>query len=53
MTANAASLMDFLDEETAKLKKEGRFVKLRVLGGRQAPVSVIDGKKVGNLASNN
>ncbi|OGR49181.1 MAG: glycine C-acetyltransferase [Elusimicrobia bacterium GWC2_65_9] len=53
MTANTASLMDFLDEENAQLKKEGRFVKFRVLCGRQAPVSLIDGKKVVNLTSNN
>ncbi|HAZ08623.1 MAG TPA: glycine C-acetyltransferase [Elusimicrobia bacterium] len=45
--------MDFLDEENAQLKKEGRFVKFRVLCGRQAPVSLIDGKKVVNLTSNN
>lgn len=53
MIANTAALMDFLDAENAQLKKEGRFVKFRVLCGRQAPVSVIDGKKVVNLASNN
>lgn len=46
-------LMDFLDEEIAQLKKEGRFVKLRVVTGMQAPVSVVDGKKVVNLTSNN
>jgi glycine C-acetyltransferase len=46
-------LMDFLDEEIAQLKTEGRFVKLRVVTGQQAPVSVVDGKKVVNLTSNN
>lgn len=45
--------MDFLDAEIAQLKAEGRFVKLRVLTGHQAPVSIIDGKKVVNLTSNN
>ncbi|MEK7382224.1 MAG: aminotransferase class I/II-fold pyridoxal phosphate-dependent enzyme, partial [Elusimicrobiota bacterium] len=53
MTTNTASIMDFLDEENAQLKKEGRFVKLRVLFGPQAPVSVVDGRKVVNLTSNN
>ncbi|MBI5241087.1 MAG: glycine C-acetyltransferase [Elusimicrobia bacterium] len=48
-----AKLMGFLDEEIAKLKAEGRFVRLRVLEGPQEPVSVIDGKKVVNLTSNN
>lgn len=46
-------LLDFLDEEIAQLKTEGRFVKLRVVTGQQAPVSVVDGKKVVNLTSNN
>jgi len=53
MSAHIASIMDFLDEENAQLKKEGRFVKLRVLSGPQAPVSVVDGRKVVNLTSNN
>ncbi|HXT02320.1 MAG TPA: glycine C-acetyltransferase [Elusimicrobiota bacterium] len=46
-------IMDFLDEEISQLKSEGRFVKLRVVSGMQAPVSVVDGKKVVNLTSNN
>jgi glycine C-acetyltransferase len=46
-------IMDFLDEEIAQLKSEGRFVKLRVVTGMQAPVSIVDGKKVVNLTSNN
>src|ERR1019366_6359419 len=46
-------IMNFLDEEIALLKSEGRFVKLRVVTGMQAPVSVVDGKKVVNLTSNN
>jgi glycine C-acetyltransferase len=45
--------MNFLDEEIAQLKAEGRFVKLRVVTGPQAPVSIVDGKKVVNLTSNN
>jgi glycine C-acetyltransferase len=47
------NLLSFLDDEIAGLKKEGRFVTLRVLQGAQEPVSVIDGKKVVNLTSNN
>src|SRR3989339_2009963 len=46
-------LMGFLDSEIVRLKSEGRFVKLRILQGPQEPVSVIDGKKVVNLTSNN
>ena len=46
-------LMDFLDAEIAQLKAEGRFVKLRVVTGAQAPVTVVDGKSVVNLTSNN
>ena len=46
-------LMGFLDDEIAALKSEGRLVKLRILEGPQEPVSVIDGKKVVNLTSNN
>ena len=44
---------DFLDEEIAKLKEENRFIKLHILESEQAPVAVIDGKKVVNLTSNN
>ncbi|MDE2141969.1 MAG: glycine C-acetyltransferase [Elusimicrobia bacterium] len=46
-------IMNFLDEEIAQLKSEGRFVRLRVVTGQQAPVSIVDGKKVVNLTSNN
>src|SRR5579871_2406877 len=53
MTTPTAALMDFLDDEIAALKAEGRLVRLRVLSGQQSPVSVIDGKKVVNLTSNN
>ena len=45
--------MNFLDEEISQLKAEGRFVKFRVVTGAQAPISVVDGKKVVNLTSNN
>ncbi|HEX4048445.1 MAG TPA: glycine C-acetyltransferase [Elusimicrobiota bacterium] len=45
--------MDFLDEEIAQLKAEGRFARLRVVTGMQAPVSIVDGKRVVNLTSNN
>lgn len=44
---------DFLDEEIAQLKAENRFIKLHILESEQAPVAVIDGKKVVNLTSNN
>lgn len=45
--------MDFLDEEIAQLKKEGRLIRFRVVTGHQAPVSIVDGRKVVNLTSNN
>jgi|CXWL01.1.fsa_nt_gi glycine C-acetyltransferase len=53
MTTKTDGLMDFLDVELEQLKAEGRFVRLRVLTGQQAPVSIVDGKKVVNLTSNN
>ncbi|MFA6030125.1 MAG: glycine C-acetyltransferase [Elusimicrobiota bacterium] len=43
----------FLDEELRTLEREGRRIRLRVLQGAQEPVSVIDGKRVVNLTSNN
>ena len=45
--------LKFADEEVALLKKENRFLKPRVLESAQEPVSVIDGRKVVNLTSNN
>ena len=43
----------FLDEELTQLKAENRLIKLHILESEQAPVAVIDGKKVVNLTSNN
>jgi glycine C-acetyltransferase len=45
--------LKFADDEVAALKKENRFLKPRVLESAQAPVSVIDGREVVNLTSNN
>lgn len=45
--------MGFLEEEISQLKSEGRLVALRILESASEPVSVIDGKKVVNLSSNN
>ncbi|MFH0887876.1 MAG: glycine C-acetyltransferase [Planctomycetota bacterium] len=45
--------LDFLKEEIADLKNRGVFQPLRVVTGEQLPTSVIDGKKVVNLSSNN
>src|SRR5438128_2165554 len=53
MTTKTDAVMDFLDAELETLKAEGRLVKLRVVTGHQAPVSIVDGKKVVNLTSNN
>src|SRR5262249_13062363 len=43
----------FLEEEVALLKSENRHISLRVLAGAQEPVSVVDGREVINLTSNN
>ena len=43
----------FLDEELTQLTTENRLIKLHILESEQAPVAVIDGKKVVNLTSNN
>lgn len=48
-----ANPLSFLDDEIAKLKSEGRFTVLRELQSPQSPVSIIEGKKVVNLTSNN
>ncbi|PCI39846.1 MAG: 8-amino-7-oxononanoate synthase [Elusimicrobia bacterium] len=53
MAIETKNRMSFLDEEIKTLKDEGRFITLRILEGAQKPVSVIDGKKVVNLTSNN
>lgn len=45
--------LKFADEEIAALKKDNRMISPRVLQSAQRPVSVIDGKEVVNLASNN
>lgn len=45
--------LKFLDEDIALLKKENRLIKLHELQSAQDAISVIDGKKVINLTSNN
>jgi len=45
--------MPFLQEEVDDLKKRGVFTEQRVLNGPQLPTSIIDGKKVINMSSNN
>ncbi len=45
--------LGFLGEEMRALKDQGLYRKLRILESPQEPVSVIDGKKVINLSSNN
>jgi len=53
MTTDTQNRMSFLDDEIKTLKDEGRFITPRILEGAQEPVSLIDGKKVVNLTSNN
>jgi glycine C-acetyltransferase len=45
--------MDFLKNELDELKQKGLYRKLRILESEQLAVSMIDGKKVINLSSNN
>lgn len=45
--------LKFIDDELAVLRKEDRLITLRTLEGPQEPISIIDGKKVINLTSNN
>lgn len=45
--------LKFLDEEIAGLKNQGLFRSLRVLETPQEAISIIDGKRVVNLSSNN
>jgi len=45
--------MPFLKEEVDDLKNRGVFTEQRVLGGPQLPVSIVDGKEVINMSSNN
>lgn len=45
--------MSFLREELDDLKERHLYRKLRILESEQLPVSVIDGKRVINLSSNN
>jgi len=45
--------LSFLNEEIKNLTAENRLMKLHILQSAQQPVSIIDGKKVINLTSNN
>ncbi|MFA5794379.1 MAG: glycine C-acetyltransferase [Candidatus Brocadiia bacterium] len=45
--------LDFLKVELDELKKQGLYQPLRVLGSEQLPTSIVNGKKVVNLSSNN
>src|SRR5258706_16005736 len=47
------SPLQYVSEQLAELRAKGTAPKLRVLEGEQKPVSVIDGREVINLASNN
>lgn len=45
--------LGFLNDELQQLKNQGLYSRVRVLQGEQAPMALIDGKRVVNLASNN
>lgn len=45
--------LDFLKEEMDDIRKRGVYNKLRIVQGEQLPTSLVDGKKVVNLSSNN
>ncbi len=53
LTPDVKRKLKFAEEEIKNLKKENRFIVPRILNSEQKPVSVIDGKKVINLTSNN
>ncbi|MCX7648446.1 MAG: aminotransferase class I/II-fold pyridoxal phosphate-dependent enzyme, partial [Elusimicrobiales bacterium] len=53
LTPDVKRKLKFAEEEIKNLKKENRFIVPRILNSEQKPVSVIDGKKVVNLTSNN
>lgn len=50
---NTTTLMQFLSDELEDLKKRALYRKLRILESPQLPVSIIDGREVINLSSNN
>ncbi|MDI7274801.1 MAG: glycine C-acetyltransferase [Anaerolineae bacterium] len=43
----------FIEEDVAALKDQGLFINIRTIGSPQAAWTVVDGKKVLNLCSNN
>src|SRR5246127_1070831 len=45
--------LQYVSDQLAELRAKGTAPRLRVLEGEQKPVSVIDGREVINLASNN
>jgi glycine C-acetyltransferase len=49
----AADPLAFLNDEIQLLKDQGLYFQVRVLQSEQAPVALIDGRQVINLASNN
>ncbi len=53
MNPATKSPMAFLDEELRALEESGRKIRLRVLESAQEPVSIVDGRRVVNLTSNN
>lgn len=53
MTQTKTNRLDFLNKEIEALKRENRYIKPKILQSAQEAVSVIDGKKVINLTSNN
>ncbi|MCL4465538.1 MAG: glycine C-acetyltransferase [Chloroflexi bacterium] len=49
----AGDPLAFLDDEIQALKDQGLYFQVRVLQSEQAPLALIDGRQVINLASNN
>lgn len=52
-TRSQSGALSFLNDELNGLRDKGLYRHLRVLEGEQAPVAVIDGRRVVNLSSNN
>lgn len=52
-TATRVDPLSYLGEQISQLKEKGTHFRLRVLQSEQEPISIVDGKQVINIASNN
>ncbi|HEY64989.1 MAG TPA: glycine C-acetyltransferase [Caldilineae bacterium] len=52
MNAVAEDKLSFIDEEIARLKQEGLYINIRVMGSPVGPWMIVDGRRVLNLCTN-